>query len=183
MSTRSIRTKRVVLMAALVVSLCLCAAAVRRHRAIASTDATISKPIVPELAGPSGVAPLTGAALAAVMPQASPSPSPTLTPTVQTLGVWMYGQYLYPLTIYATPGPSLLVIHNQTTQSNITLACLPSGSSGSSTTVSTQGQTNSSVGGAPLTGTTVVNLSPNTQYTFYDVNNPAVTGVIVVGSN
>jgi len=115
-------------------------------------------------------------ALAALAPQASPSP----TPTVQTLHIWMYGGYFYPRTIYAKPGPTLIAVQNQTL-TNVTLALLPYGAPASSaSTVSTQTETNSSVGGAPpLLATGVVNLSVG-EYVYYDKINPAMQGVIVV---
>jgi hypothetical protein len=168
-------------MAALVVSLCLSAAAVRRHRASASTAASNSRPVAPELNVPGGPAPLTTGAIAAAAPQASPTPSPT--PVVQMLKVWMYGGYFYPRTIYAKPGPTLILVRNES-QANVTLVLLPYGASSSSAaTVSTQNQTNSSVGGAPaIVATGVVNLSAG-QYIYYDQTNPAFQGVIVVQAN
>lgn len=181
---------RAALIIGLILALCLSAAVLRRYRASAAAGegrstaeaSTTSASLLPaaNLAAPVGPA---AAAVPQTSPTPSPSPSPSPTPVVQALKFWMYGAYLYPMTIYAQPGPTLIVVSNQT-QANVSLNLLPYGASASSAAVvSTQNQTNSSAGGAPpIQATGVVNLSAG-QYIYYDQNNPAIQGVIVVQTN
>jgi hypothetical protein len=171
------KRNQAVIIAGVILTLCISAAALKRYRASAAgiTHNPASEASMAVLPASNLTAPLAAAA-AQPLAQTSPSPSPTPPPPIQTLRVWMYGLYLYPRTIYAQPGPTTLQLNNQTGL-NASLALTQAGS------MVTTVDTNSAVGGPPpATASGVVTLSPGS-YVFYDMNHPAMTGVIVVGSN
>jgi hypothetical protein len=163
--------------AGMIVILCVSMAALKRYRASAAGTARADADAT---AAADTTAPSVASGSASAAPLAQASPSPSSPPTSQTLRVWMFGPYLYPRTIYAHPGPTLIRVQNQ---SGINVSLVLARQSTSVATVSTQNETNSTVGGPPpASATGVVMLSPGS-YIFYDQARPAMTGIIVVGSN